>query len=246
MATLSNVDEPHKCDKCTESFEDLDALQKHKNKHAVVKDGTCRFCGKVFSCFENLKQHTRGKAVHFYRLWRDICSCSLKIHMVLHTAIYQHKCHICRKTFAQNRSLVNHIQIHSGIEKYECELCDRSYYSIIRQVISRNTFGCTPEKICIRLQHSPRPLAASYLEPHGGASVQVHHVHQDVHAKDRTASAHTDTHLGAAVQLLHLRQEVQHCQRRQEARHHPHQGEELQVHILRKDFIKRDICIKTQ
>jgi hypothetical protein len=116
------------CDICLRRFYHRD-IKKHIDHVHGEKKLECKFCGKMYSCYDNLKLHMRYHSVP------------------------QHVCHVqgCGKRFHQ-KSLLEHHQLKHGDKKqFDCSECGSSFFSTrdlkrhiqrVHEKVSRKCFGC--------------------------------------------------------------------------------------------------------
>lgn len=66
----------------------------------------CEYCGKLFSCLNNLRTH-----LYYHSEPKFICEFEG-----------------CGKKFFMRKLLKAHINVHRGQKDYECEFCEKSYF----------------------------------------------------------------------------------------------------------------------
>lgn len=95
---------------------------REKDSSMVNEKNVCKKCKKIF-----------------------LHASSLKIHMMRHNGIKNHKCHICAKAFTTSHSLKTHILLHTGEKKFECSECKKLF--ITKDALQKHSRKHTGEKV---------------------------------------------------------------------------------------------------
>jgi aspartate carbamoyltransferase regulatory subunit len=77
----------------------------------------CEYCGKLFSCLNNLRTH-----LYYHAEPKFVCDFDG-----------------CGKKFFMRKLLKSHIKVHQGQKDFDCEYCEKSYFfqaHLKRHVIS--------------------------------------------------------------------------------------------------------------
>jgi len=118
----------------------------HSNRRAY----DCRYCGKLFKCSRDLKQHVyihTGAKPHSCRhcsdsfTWPD----QLKAHLLKsHNEGTWFTCHICQKKSSFRGKLKEHIRRHEGVKPYVCTECPKRFCTPDHQLVHSHVkqFGC--------------------------------------------------------------------------------------------------------
>ncbi|XP_039959595.1 zinc finger protein OZF-like isoform X2 [Bactrocera neohumeralis] len=103
-----NIDEkerPLKCRFCDTTFNKVNILRKHEERHSNNRPFSCTKCPKKFFSRTELNTHIR---------W--------------HTGEKPFVCTFCGKSYTTKGALSNHEKRHVGEPKYKCDHCDRRFY----------------------------------------------------------------------------------------------------------------------
>lgn len=129
--TLTNTDQPDKCDVCSTVSSQSDSA-KAPCCHKVEKPYRCYLCDEKFASEVIVKRHrrvhTEGK-----RYKCDSCneafsaSAALRIHTLSHLGVKTHKCPICLREFTRNELLKRHYITHTGERPYKCNVCGKDF-----------------------------------------------------------------------------------------------------------------------
>ncbi|XP_038151302.1 gastrula zinc finger protein XlCGF17.1-like [Cyprinodon tularosa] len=93
---------------------------------------SCDVCGKVFTTFKYLTDHTRTHTgekpypCEFCGKCFTDCSTRAK-HMKTHTGEKPYGCQVCGKAFGHCSNLARHMRTHTGEKPYSCRACGKSF-----------------------------------------------------------------------------------------------------------------------
>ncbi|XP_012256864.2 zinc finger protein 62-like isoform X1 [Athalia rosae] len=105
---------------CNMSFNQLEILTKHKERHEGRKQFQCANCHQSFRYKISLKSHL----VTFHT---DTDSSSFLDHQCISALNPSLTCSECGKMFATKYKLQRHSRCHSGERPYRCPYCDRTF-----------------------------------------------------------------------------------------------------------------------
>ena len=106
--TLGYIRHVLQCEKCSRTFANNTALQRHiysKHEDPNTKRLSCHLCPKKFNSQASLNRHIK-----------------------IHQGYYAHHCKYCQKGFVTRDHLQGHISSkHTGERTFECNQCDRNF-----------------------------------------------------------------------------------------------------------------------
>ena len=109
---VHEVQNAHKCNLCSKSFDKSIKLRLHKKRvheDLKIKDKKCDFCGKPFGSKQVLDRHINS----------------------VHRGLKEFSCKLCDKSYTQSHSLNYHVKIvHEGMKaekRYKCDLCEKAF-----------------------------------------------------------------------------------------------------------------------
>lgn len=161
LAFINHVTETHRsymkffCDICCDFRWNLLDLYKHREEHHPKLRSTCLYCGKIFDCGFNLKQHC-GIHLKFSEeelFHCDMCdyTCHTKYLIKQHITINHVKnhgeivCEQCGKICKRLSDMRSHQLVHTQERPHGCDLCDLK-------------FKCPKQLRCHKRTHFPRLL----------------------------------------------------------------------------------------
>ncbi|XP_064642259.1 zinc finger protein 391-like [Lineus longissimus] len=118
------------CEECSETFPRKCLLSRHvKAAHFVEKPHRCGYCGKRYTCKEELKTHH-----------------------VMHNMESPHRCEQCDARFPKKSQLVRHVRSHTGERPYVCDIdeCDKSFTDAHLLTLHKRRHGKLSPFICER------------------------------------------------------------------------------------------------
>ncbi|TRY63476.1 hypothetical protein TCAL_00817 [Tigriopus californicus] len=91
----------------------------------------CQYCEKLFKTRSNLNQHVRthlGAIFKCDKCDKNFTESGYRYHLLTHRQEKPFSCHICAKSFVQNKLLQKHISsCHSEVRKFSCQHCPSSF-----------------------------------------------------------------------------------------------------------------------
>ncbi|KAG5896095.1 hypothetical protein JTB14_006884 [Gonioctena quinquepunctata] len=128
------------CDICSKKLKSKSSFVIHRKRHLKEYIAKCETCGQGFVTNQEYNNHIgskHGTSSHICNICGRACydKAALQGHMARHAENYETnqniQCHICNKTFLQEKYLKQHIiRIHKdGGQRYMCDLCGKNLHS---------------------------------------------------------------------------------------------------------------------
>ncbi|CAJ1076519.1 zinc finger protein 287-like [Xyrichtys novacula] len=117
------------CHLCGKGFQYIGSLMKHIKAHENKND--CTICGVLCQSTEELINHL--KVCHNKTYFCHICGKTfanercVRLHEKIHAGIREFMCQECGKTFHRREHLVVHVRTHSGEKPYHCDICGKAF-----------------------------------------------------------------------------------------------------------------------
>lgn len=120
-----------KCTECEFSAVRKGRLTRHlEEKHGIIEDITCDFCGKKFPSHRAL-QHHFSQFHTFNDILCDICGKKCKNRSALQRHVLMHNrsftCEHCGRIFKDRRCYTQHLKIHQARISHECPHCKQLF-----------------------------------------------------------------------------------------------------------------------
>lgn len=167
----------HQCMLCDLCFEDVHALEAHRqNKHTGSKATTCFKCNKRLATKESLAMHMRvhtGEKPHKCEFCdrRFTQKAHMLGHLRGHTGEKPHQCRFCEKRFARRDGMLTHERLHTKELPFQCQYCDKRFP--YRKSLQSH----------LRTHTGERPHSCSYCDK---TFAEKHHLvsHERIHTRE--------------------------------------------------------------